>query len=83
MKAHLRRFDPQPPRRFEVLMRERSVTRAEPSGWGGRNRPQPFVVAIADPLGDPLLIKGSSAWNPPPSRWNSSEQVRPLLRGVE
>ena len=79
----LKRFDLNLLAVFEVLMRERSVTRA--AGRLGRTQSavSHSLSRLREQLGDPLLIKGGRRMEPTAFALEFIEQVRPLLRGIE
>src|SRR5947209_10288179 len=68
---------------FEVLMRERSVTRAAERLGRTQSAVSHSLSRLRDQLGDPLLIKGGRRMEPTAFALEFIEQVRPLLRGVE
>ena len=79
----LRRFDLNLLAVFEVLMRERSVTRAAERLGRTQSAVSHSLSRLRDQLGDPLLIKGGKRMEPTAIALEFIEQVRPLLRGIE
>jgi DNA-binding transcriptional LysR family regulator len=79
----LRRFDLNLLAVFEVLMRERSVTRAAERLGRTQSAVSHSLSRLRDQLGDPLLIKGGRRMEPTAFALEFIEQVRPLLRGIE
>src|SRR5260370_723797 len=79
----LRRFDLNLLAVFEVLMRERSVTRAAERLGRTQSAVSHSLSRLRDQLGDPLLIKGGRRMEPTAVALEFIEQVRPLLRGIE
>ena len=75
----LRRFDLNLLAVFEVLMRERSVTRAAERLGRTQSAVSHSLSRLRDQLGDPLLIKGGRRMEPTAFALEFIEQVRPLL----
>ncbi|MEA2845623.1 MAG: hypothetical protein QOG78_904, partial [Rhodospirillaceae bacterium] len=82
-KIDLRRFDLNLLAVFEMLMRERSVTRAAERLGRTQSAVSHSLSRLRDQLGDPLLIKGGRRMEPTAFALEFIEQVRPLLRGIE
>jgi DNA-binding transcriptional LysR family regulator len=79
----LKRFDLNLLAVFEVLMRDRSVTRAAERLGRTQSAISHSLSRLRDQLGDPLLIKGGRRMEPTAFALEFIEQVRPLLRGIE
>src|ERR1700681_108943 len=78
-----RRFDLNLLAVFEMLMRERSVTRAAERVGRTQSAVSHSLSRLRDQLADPLLIKGGRRMEPTAFALEFIEQVRPLLRGIE
>ena len=79
----LRRFDLNLLVVFEVLMAERSVTRAAERLNRTQSAVSHSLSRLRDRLGDPLLIKGGRYMQPTAFAVDFLEQVRPILRNVQ
>ena len=78
----LRRFDLNLLIVFEVLMAERSVTRAAERLSRTQSAISHSLSRLRDQLGDPLLIKGGRRMQPTAFALDFAEQVRPILRNI-
>src|SRR6516162_2998920 len=78
----LRRFDLNLLVVFDVLMTERSVTRA--AGRLGRTQSaiSHSLARLRDQLGDPLLVRGGRRMEPTGFALQFIDQVRPILTGI-
>jgi DNA-binding transcriptional LysR family regulator len=79
----LRRFDLNLLVVFEVLMTERSVTRAAERLGRTQSAVSHSLSRLRSQLGDPLLTKGGLRMQPTAFALDLMEQVRPMLRGIE
>jgi DNA-binding transcriptional LysR family regulator len=79
----LRRFDLNLLVVFEVLMIERSVTRAAERLGRTPSAVSHSLQRLRSQLGDPLLIKGGVRMQPTPFALELIEQARPMLRGIQ
>jgi DNA-binding transcriptional LysR family regulator len=79
----LRRFDLNLLVVFEVLMIERSVTRAAERLGRTQSAVSHSLQRLRSQLGDPLLIKGGVRMQPTPFALELIEQARPMLRGIQ
>jgi LysR family transcriptional activator of mexEF-oprN operon len=79
----LRRFDLNLLIVFEVLMAERSVTRAAERLSRTQSAISHSLARLRDQLGDPLLIKGGRRMQPTAFALEFLEQVRPILRNIQ
>jgi DNA-binding transcriptional LysR family regulator len=68
---------------FEVLMIERSVTRAAERLGRTQSAVSHSLQRLRSQLGDPLLIKGGVRMQPTPFALELIEQARPMLRGIQ
>jgi DNA-binding transcriptional LysR family regulator len=68
---------------FEVLMQERSVTRAAERLARTQSAISHALARLREQLNDPLLVKGAGRMVPSPYALELFEQVRPLLRQIE
>jgi len=68
---------------FEVLMDERSVTRAAERLSRTQSAISHALGRLREQLGDPLLVKVGAAMQPSPFAIELIEQVRPTLRSVQ
>jgi DNA-binding transcriptional LysR family regulator len=79
----LRRFDLNLLVVFEVLMIERSVTRAAERLGRTQSAVSHSLSRLRSQLGDPLLIKGGVRMQPTAFALDLVEQARPMLRGIQ
>jgi DNA-binding transcriptional LysR family regulator len=79
----LRRFDLNLLVVFEVLMVERSVTRAAERLGRTQSAISHSLSKLRSQLGDPLLIKGGVRMQPTAFALDLMEQARPMLRGIQ
>lgn len=79
----LRRFDLNLLVVFEVLMTERSVSRAAERLGRTQSAVSHSLSRLRSQLGDPLLIKGGVRMQPTAFALDLIEQARPMLRGIE
>jgi LysR family transcriptional regulator, mexEF-oprN operon transcriptional activator len=68
---------------FEVLMIERSVTRAAERLGRTQSAVSHSLARLRSQLGDPLLTKGGVRMQPTAVALELIEQARPMLRGIE
>ncbi len=68
---------------FEILMIERSVTRAAERLGRTQSAISHSLSRLRGQLGDPLLIKGGVRMQPTAFALELMEQARPMLRGIE
>ena len=68
---------------FEVLMIERSVTRAAERLGRTQSAVSHSLARLRSQLGDPLLIKAGVRMQPTAVALELMEQARPMLRGIE
>ena len=78
----LRRFDLNLLIIFEVLMTERSVSRAAERLGRTQSAVSHSLSRLREQLGDPLLVKGARGMQPTPFALEFMEQARPILRGI-
>ena len=78
----LRRFDLNLLVVLEVLVAERSVTRAAERLSRTQSAVSHSLSRLRDQLGDPLLIKAGSGMQPTDFAVDFMEQARPILRGI-
>ena len=79
----LRRFDLNLLIVFEVLMTERSVSRAAERLGRTQSAVSHSLSRLRSQLGDPLLIKGGVRMQPTAVALDLIEQTRPMLRGIQ
>jgi DNA-binding transcriptional LysR family regulator len=79
----LRRFDLNLLVVFEILMAERSVTRAAERLGRTQSAVSHSLSRLRDQLGDPLLLKGGRLMQPTPFALEFIEQARPILRNIQ
>jgi len=79
----LRRFDLNLLVVFEVLMAERSVTRAAERLGRTQSAVSHSLSRLRVELGDPLLIKGGARMQPTAFALELMEQARPILRSIQ
>lgn len=79
----LRRFDLNLLIVFEVLMTERSVSRAAERLGRTQSAVSHSLSRLRRQLGDPLLIKGGVRMQPTAVALDLIEQTRPMLRGIQ
>jgi LysR family transcriptional activator of mexEF-oprN operon len=82
-KIDLRAFDLNLLVVFEVLMIERSVTRAAERLGRTQSAVSHSLSRLRSQLGDPLLTKGGVRMQPTAFALDLIEQARPMLRGIE
>ncbi len=68
---------------LEVLMSERSVTRAAERLGRTQSAVSHALSRLREQLGDPLLVKAGGGMQPSPFATDLIEQVRPILRNVQ
>jgi DNA-binding transcriptional LysR family regulator len=68
---------------FEVLMSERSVTRAAERLGRTQSAVSHALARLREQLGDPLLVRAGGGMQPSPFSIELIEQVRPTLRSVQ
>src|SRR4029078_2955595 len=68
---------------FEVLMTERSVSRAAERLGRTQAGGRPSLSRLRRQVGDPLLIKGGVRMLPTAVALDLIEQTRPMLRGIQ
>jgi DNA-binding transcriptional LysR family regulator len=78
----LRRFDLNLLVVFDVLMLERSVTRAAERLGRTQSAVSHSLARLRDQLGDPLLVKGGRHMEPTAFALDFIEQARPILRSI-
>ena len=78
----LRRFDLNLLVVLDVLVAERSVTRAAERLSRTQSAVSHSLSRLRDQLGDPLLIKTGSGMQPTEFAVDFAEQARPILRGI-
>jgi DNA-binding transcriptional LysR family regulator len=78
----LRRFDLNLLVVFDVLMLERSVTRAAERLGLTQSALSHSLARLRDQLGDPLLVKGGRYMEPTAFALDFIEQARPILRSI-
>lgn len=78
----LRRFDLNLLVVLDVLMAERSVTRAAERLGRTQSAISHALARLRDQLGDPLLVKGGRRMQPTPFALAFIEQARPILRSI-
>lgn len=79
----LRRFDLNLLVVFDVLMAERSVTRAAERLGRTQSAVSHSLARLRVQLGDPLLIKGARRMEPTPFATAFIEQAQPILRDIQ
>src|SRR5438046_10638230 len=79
----LRRFDLNLLVVLEILMAERSVTRAAERLGRTQSALSQSLSRLRDQLGDPLLIKGGKRMQPTVFAVEFMEQARPILRSIQ
>jgi len=79
----LRRFDLNLLVVFDVLMAERSVTRAAERLGRTQSAVSHSLARLRAQLGDPLLIKGARQMEPTPFATAFIEQAQPILRDIQ
>jgi DNA-binding transcriptional LysR family regulator len=79
----LRRFDLNLLVVFEVLMAERSVTRAAERLGRTQSAVSHSLSRLRSEFGDPLLVKGGVRMQPTAFALDLIEQARPMLRGIQ
>jgi DNA-binding transcriptional LysR family regulator len=79
----LRRFDLNLLVVFDVLMAERSVTRAAERLGRTQSAVSHSLARLRAQLGDPLLIKGARRMEPTPFATAFIEQAQPILRDIQ
>jgi DNA-binding transcriptional LysR family regulator len=82
-KIDLRRFDLNLLVVFDVLMSERSVTRAAERLGRTQSAVSHALSRLRDQFGDPLLIKGGARMQPTALALDLIEQARPMLGGIQ
>src|SRR5258705_11425295 len=82
-KIDLRRFDLNLLVVFEVLMNERSVSRAADRLGRTPSAVSHPLSRLRSPVGDPLLIKSGVRMQPTAFALGLGEQGRAMLRGIE
>ena len=68
---------------FEVLMRERSVTRAADRLGRTQSAVSHALARLREQVGDPLLVKHAGGMRASPFAEQLAEQVRPILRSIQ
>ena len=68
---------------FEVLMTERSVSRAAVRLARTQSAVSHALARLREQLGDPLLVKVGGGMAPSPYAQRLIEDVRPLLRSIQ
>ena len=79
----LRRFDLNLLVVFDILMIERSVTRAAERLGRTQSAVSHSLARLREQFGDPLLIKGGVRMQPTPFALDLVEQARPMLGGIQ
>jgi DNA-binding transcriptional LysR family regulator len=79
----LRRFDLNLLVVFDVLMIERSVTRAAERLGRAQSAVSHSLSRLREQFGDPLLIKGGMRMQPTAFALDLIEQARPMLGGIQ
>ena len=79
----LRRFDLNLLVVFDVLMTERSVTRAAERLGRTQSAISHSLSRLRDQFGDPLLLKSGVRMQPTPLALELIEQARPMLGGLQ
>src|ERR1700746_4112738 len=79
----LRRFDLNLLVVFDVLMTERSVTRAAERLGRTQSAVSHALSRLRDQFGDPLLLKGGVRMQPTALALELIEQARPMLGGIQ
>src|SRR5215813_8413311 len=79
----LRRFDLNLLVVFDVLMTERSVTRAAERLGRTQSAVSHSLSRLREQFGDPLLIKGGARMQPTALALALIEQARPMLGGIQ
>jgi DNA-binding transcriptional LysR family regulator len=68
---------------FEVLMAERSVTRAAERLGRTQSAVSHALARLREQVGDPLLVKTGGRMAPSPFAETLAEEVRPILRSIQ
>src|ERR1051326_9110281 len=68
---------------FEVLMAERSVTRAAVRLGRPQSAVSHSLARLRQQLGDPLLLKGARRMEPTPFALRLLDEAQPILRGLQ
>ena len=68
---------------FEVLMTERSVTRAAEHLGRTQSAVSHSLSRLREQLGDPLLIRAGGHMQPSPYAMRLVDEIRPILRGIQ
>ena len=68
---------------FEVLMTERSVTRAADRLGRTQSAVSHALARLREQVGDPLLVKHAGGMRASPFAESLAEQVRPILRSIQ
>ncbi|MFO1414285.1 MAG: LysR family transcriptional regulator [Burkholderiales bacterium] len=68
---------------FEVIMAERSVTRAADRLGRTQSAVSHALARLREQVGDPLLVKSGSVMKPSPHALELIEELRPILRNVQ
>lgn len=68
---------------FEVLMAERSVTRAAARLGRTQSALSHALARLREQVGDPLLVKVGGRMSPSPFAEKLVEDVRPILRSIQ
>ncbi|MGZ3324489.1 MAG: LysR family transcriptional regulator, partial [Xanthobacteraceae bacterium] len=79
----LRRFDLNLLVVFDILMLERSVTRAAERLGRTQSAVSHSLSRLREQFGDPLLIKGGVRMQPTAFALDLIEQARPMLGGIQ
>src|SRR5215471_16666961 len=79
----LRRFDLNLLVVFDVLMTERSVTRAAERLGRTQSAVSHSLSRLREQFGDPLLVKGGLRMHPTAVALDLIEQARPMLGGIQ
>src|SRR5882672_3501251 len=79
----LRRFDLNLLVVFDILMMERSVTRAAERLGRTQSAISHSLARLREQLGDPLLVKGGRRMEPTAFALEFVEQARPILRSIQ
>src|ERR1700750_1768601 len=79
----LRRFDLNLLVVFDVLMSERSVTRAAERLGRTQSAVSHSLSRLREQFGDPLLVKGGLRMQPTAIALDLIEQARPMLAGIQ
>src|SRR5204863_3117551 len=68
---------------FEVLMLERSVTRAAERLGRTQSAISHSLSRLREQLGDPLLVRGGRSMEPTAFALDLIDQARPILRSIQ